>query len=59
VRTAALIASVALAIKEDYCLSIESFAAGPGASVSFIHTILHQDLGLEKSLPMDTQISLD
>jgi hypothetical protein len=48
VRTPELIASVAAAIEEDRCLSMEAIAAAHGVSEKTIFTILHQDLGLEK-----------
>jgi hypothetical protein len=44
----ALIASVAAAIEEDHQLSIKALATVHGTSVSMIHTVLHEDLGLEK-----------
>jgi hypothetical protein len=48
VWTPALIASVAAAIEDDRRLSIEALATAHGTSVSTIHAVLHDDLGLEK-----------
>ena len=48
VRTPALIASVAAAVEDDRRVSIEALAAAHGTSVSTIHAVLHDDLGLEK-----------
>jgi histone-lysine N-methyltransferase SETMAR len=48
VRTPALIASVAAAVEDDRRVSIEALAATHGTSVSMIHAVLHDDLGLEK-----------
>jgi hypothetical protein len=44
----ALIASEAAAIEEDHRLSIEALATVHETLVSMIHTVLHEDLGLEK-----------
>jgi hypothetical protein len=44
----ALIASVTATIEEDRQLSIEALAKAQGMSFSTIHTVLHEDLGLEK-----------
>jgi hypothetical protein len=48
VRTTELIASVATAIEEDRCLSMEAIAIAHGVSEKTIFNVLHQDLGLEK-----------
>jgi hypothetical protein len=48
VRTPALIASVAAAVEEDRRVCIEALAMAHGTSVSTIHAVLHDDLGLEK-----------
>jgi hypothetical protein len=48
VRTPALIASVAAAVEEDRRICIEALATAHGTSVSTIHAVLHDDLGLEK-----------
>ncbi len=48
VRTPELIASVAAAIEEDRCLSMEAIATAHGVSEKTIFNVLHQDLGLEK-----------
>ncbi len=48
VQTPALIASVAAVIEEDRQLSIEALATAHGTSISTIHAVLHDNLGLEK-----------
>ncbi len=48
VPTLALIASVATSVEEDHRLSIKTLATAHGTSVSMIHTVLHDDSGLEK-----------
>ncbi len=48
VQTLALIASVAAAVEEDRRVCIEALATAHGMSVSTIHAVLHDDLGLEK-----------
>jgi histone-lysine N-methyltransferase SETMAR len=48
VRTPALIASVTAAVEEDRRICIEALATAHGTSVSTIHAVLHDDLGLEK-----------
>ncbi len=47
-RTLALIASVTAAIEEIHRICIEALATAHGMSVSTIHAVLHDDLGLEK-----------
>jgi hypothetical protein len=48
VQTASLIASVATAVEDYRLLGVKYLAAVHGVSVYTIHSILHQDLGLEK-----------
>jgi hypothetical protein len=48
VWTLALVASVATTIDEDRQLSIKALATAHGMSISTIHAVLHEDLGLEK-----------
>jgi hypothetical protein len=48
VRTPAFIASIAAAVEEDHRLCIEALATAHGTSVSTIHAVLHDNLGLEK-----------
>ncbi len=50
VRAPALIASVAAAIEDDRRICIEALAMAHGTSVSTIHAVLHDDLGLEKKV---------
>jgi hypothetical protein len=47
-RTPALIASVSAAVEEVRRICIEALATAQGTSVSIIHAVLHDDLGLEK-----------
>ncbi len=47
-RTPALIDSVAAAVEEDRWICIETLAMAHDTSVSTIHAVLHDDLGLEK-----------
>jgi hypothetical protein len=48
VQTPALAASVAAAVEDDRRVCIETLATAHGTSVSTIHAVLHDDLGLEK-----------
>jgi hypothetical protein len=47
-QTPAFIASVATAVEDDHRVCIEALAMAHGMSVSMIHAVLHDDLGLEK-----------
>jgi hypothetical protein len=48
VWTPAFIASVAASVEDDRRMCIEALATAHGTSISMIHAVLHDDLGLEK-----------